>query len=106
MRCLLVEDDERTALFIIKGLRQAGFVVEHAADGDTGLSLALSEDFDIAVVDVMLPGIDGLTLIERMRRRNIQFPIIVLSAKGSVDDRVTVLQRVVDDYITKPFSFS
>ncbi|MFY9399603.1 MAG: response regulator transcription factor, partial [Desulfomonilia bacterium] len=106
MRCLLVEDDERTALFIIKGLRQAGFVVEHAADGDTGLSLALSEDFDIAVVDVMLPGIDGLTLIERMRRRNIQFPIIVLSAKGSVDDRVTGLQRGGDDYMTKPFAFS
>lgn len=106
MRCLLVEDDERTAQFIIKGLRQAGFVVEHAADGDSGLSLALSEDFDIAVVDIMLPGIDGLTLIERMRCRNLRFPIIVLSAKGSVDDRVTGLQRGGDDYMTKPFAFS
>jgi two-component system OmpR family response regulator len=106
MRCLLVEDDERTALFIIKGLKQAGFVVEHAADGDTGLSLALSESFDIAVVDIMLPGLDGLSLIEKIRQKKINFPVIVLSAKGTVDDRVKGLQKGGDDYMTKPFSFS
>jgi two-component system OmpR family response regulator len=106
MRCLLIEDDERTALFIIKGLKQAGFVVEHASDGDTGLTLALTESFDIAVVDIMLPGLDGLTLIERIRRKKIAFPVIVLSAKGTVDDRVKGLQKGGDDYMTKPFAFS
>ncbi len=106
MRCLLVEDDERTALFIVRGLKQAGFVVEHAPDGDTGLSLALSESFDIAVVDIMLPGLDGLSLIERIRRHKVTFPVIVLSAKGTVDDRVKGLQRGGDDYMTKPFAFS
>jgi len=106
MRCLLVEDDERTALFIIKGLKQAGFVVEHATDGDSGLSLALSESFDIAVVDIMLPGLDGLALIEKIRRKRVTFPVIVLSAKGTVDDRVKGLQKGGDDYMTKPFAFS
>ncbi|HOI07154.1 MAG TPA: response regulator transcription factor [Deltaproteobacteria bacterium] len=106
MRCLLVEDDERTALFIVKGLKQAGFVVEHASDGEAGLSLALTESFDIAVVDVMLPRLDGLTLIESIRRKKVSFPVIVLSAKGDVDDRIKGLQKGGDDYMTKPFSFS
>ncbi|MCK9264082.1 MAG: response regulator [Deltaproteobacteria bacterium] len=106
MRCLLVEDDQRTALFIVKGLRQAGFVVEHASDGESGLSLALTESFDVAIVDIMLPGLDGLTLIEKIRQNKVSFPVIVLSAKGTVDDRVKGLQKGGDDYMIKPFAFS
>jgi two-component system OmpR family response regulator len=106
MRCLLVEDDERTALFIIKGLKQAGFVVEHAPDGETGLLLALDESFDVAVIDIMLPGLDGLTLIERLRRKKNTVPVIILSARGTVEDRVRGLEQGGDDYMVKPFSFT
>jgi two-component system OmpR family response regulator len=106
MRCLLIEDDTRTAGFIIKGLKQAGFVVEHAADGETGLFLALSETFDVMIVDIMLPVLDGLTLIERLRQKKVVVPVIILSAKGTVDDRVRGLQKGGDDYLVKPFAFS
>jgi two-component system, OmpR family, response regulator len=106
MRSLLVEDDARTAQFIIKGLKQHGFVVEHAADGETGLSLALTESFDVAVVDIMLPGLDGLTVIEKVRQKKVAVPIIILSAKGTVDDRIKGLQKGGDDYMVKPFAFS
>ncbi len=106
MRCLLVEDDERIALFIIKGLKQAGFVVEHVPDGDTGLLLALNESFDVAVIDIMLPGLDGLTLIEQLRKKKNAMPVIILSARGTVEDRVRGLQQGGDDYMTKPFSFT
>lgn len=106
MRVLLIEDDEQLARYIEKGLRQAGFVVVHAGDGETGLSLARDSGFDAAIVDLMLPGLDGLSVIERMRERRHSPPVLILSAKRSVDDRVEGLQAGGDDYLTKPFSFS
>ncbi|OCC15592.1 DNA-binding heavy metal response regulator [Dissulfuribacter thermophilus] len=106
MRILLVEDDQQTASFIIKGLKQEGFAIDHALDGKTGLDLALSEPYDAAVIDIMLPGMDGLSLIDSMRKSGVETPVIVLSAKGSVDDRVKGLQTGGDDYLVKPFAFS
>ena len=104
MKVLLVEDDIKTASFIIKGLKQDGFTVEHADDGPGGLFKAATEKYDVAIVDVMLPGLDGLTLIKELRRKKIMTPIIVLSAKASVEDRVAGLQHGGDDYLVKPFS--
>ena len=106
MKILLVEDDERTAAFIIKGLKQAGCVAEHAPDGETGLSLARTREFAAAVVDIMLPRYDGLSMVEQMRRDKILTPVIFLSAKGTVDDRIKGLQSGGDDYLPKPFAFS
>jgi len=106
MRVLLVEDDGKIASFIIKGLRAEGFAVDHALDGQDGLHLALTEPYDAAVVDIMLPKMNGLKLIENMRREKINTPVIVLSAKGEVEDRVKGLQIGADDYLTKPFAFS
>ena len=106
MRLLLVEDDRKIAHFVMKGLQEAGFAVEHAADGETGLNLGLSESYDAAIVDIMLPKRDGLALIEELRRQRINTPVLILSAKRSVDDRVKGLQRGGDDYLIKPFAFS
>jgi len=106
MRILLVEDDAKIASFIVKGLKAAGYAVDHARDGEEGLHLALSEPYDTAIIDIMLPKLDGLSLIERMRSAKLRTPVIILSAKGSIDDRVKGLQTGGDDYITKPFAFS
>jgi len=106
MRILLVEDDAKIAAFVEKGLKAAGFAVDLTGDGESGLHLALTESYDAAVIDIMLPKLDGLNLIKKMRRENIQTPVIILSAKGSVDDRVKGLQTGSDDYLTKPFAFS
>ncbi len=106
MRILIVEDDWQTARFISKGLQQEGFAVDHAVDGAAGLHLALTEPYDLAVIDIMLPKIDGLTVIDEMRRDNLRTPVIVLSAKSSVDDRIKGLQAGGDDYLVKPFAFS
>lgn len=106
MRILLIEDDIRIAEFILKGLREAGYAVDHATEGVEGLGLALNESYDLGIIDIMLPKLDGLTIIERMRERKVNMPVIILSAKRALDDRVTGLQRGGDDYITKPFSFS
>jgi two-component system OmpR family response regulator len=106
MRILLVEDDPKIASFITKGLKAVGYATDHARDGEEGLRLALSEPYDTAVVDIMLPKLDGLSLIERLRREKVNTPVIILSAKGSVDDRVKGLQTGGDDYLTKPFGFS
>jgi two-component system OmpR family response regulator len=106
MRILLIEDDEKLASFIAKGLREAGFTLEHAPDGNTGLGLALSDGFDAAIVDLMLPVLDGLAVIETLRRRKLNLPVLILSAKRSLDDRVRGLQQGGDDYLTKPFAFS
>lgn len=106
MRILVVEDDKKIASLVVRGMEQAGFAVDHAADGEDALHLALSEPYDAAIIDVMLPKLDGLTIIERMRQRKILTPVIVLSAKRSVDDRVRGLQTGGDDYLVKPFSFS
>lgn len=106
MRILLVEDDQRIATFISKGLKQEGFAVDHAGDGIEGLYLASNEPYDAAIVDIMLPKLSGLDLIERLRRQKVDTPVIILSAKRSVDDRIKGLQKGGDDYLTKPFSFS
>jgi two-component system OmpR family response regulator len=106
MRLLLVEDDVKIAQFLTNGLREAGFAVDHAANGEDGLHLALTEPYDIAVVDLMLPKVDGLTLIEEVRKNNINTPVLILSAKRSVDDRVKGLKTGSDDYLVKPFAFS
>jgi two-component system OmpR family response regulator len=101
-----VEDDLKIASFLVKGLKAAGFAVDRASEGEEGLHRALTEPYDAAIIDIMLPKLNGLTLIERMRREKINTPVIILSAKGSVDDRVRGLQTGSDDYLTKPFAFS
>ena len=106
MRILLVEDDSSIASFILQGLSQAGYAVDHATDGEQGLHMALTESYDTAIVDIMLPKIDGLTLIEKLRAQNLLTPVIILSAKRTVDDRVKGLQSGGDDYLIKPFAFS
>jgi two-component system OmpR family response regulator len=106
MRVLVVEDDATLAEFVAKGLREAGFVVDVAADGKTGLDQAAANRPDVAVIDVMLPGLDGFSLIEALRRSNLRFPVLILSARQSVDDRVKGLQIGGDDYLTKPFAFA
>jgi len=106
MRILLVEDDRKIASFIVKGFKAAGYAVDHAPDGEEGLHLALTQPYDTAIVDIMLPKLEGLTLIGRMRAAKVGTPVIILSAKGSVDDRVKGLQTGSDDYLTKPFAFS
>jgi heavy metal response regulator len=106
MKILLVEDDQKTAAFVVKGLKQEGFAVEHAADGEQGLYLAREFPFDAAVVDIMLPKLDGLSLIERLRELKRDLPVIVLSARSSVEDRIKGLHVGADDYLMKPFAFS
>jgi two-component system OmpR family response regulator len=106
MRVLLVEDDLKIASFIVKGLKSAGFAVDHVTDGEDGVHMALTEPYDTAIVDIMLPKRDGLSVIEKMRQERVNTPVIILSAKGSVDDRVKGLQSGSDDYLTKPFAFS
>ncbi len=106
MRILLVEDDPKIASFVTKGLIEAGFGAVHAADGESGLDFAIGETFELAIVDIMLPGRDGLSLIEELRRRRINLPVIILSARHSVDDRVRGFQTGGDDYLTKPFALS
>jgi two-component system OmpR family response regulator len=106
MRILVVEDDRKIASFIVHGLQQAGFAVDHAENGEDGLDLALTVPYDAAIVDIMLPGLDGLSLIGEMRQQKINTPVIILSAKRSVEDRVKGLETGSDDYLTKPFAFS
>ena len=106
MRILLVEDDVKIASFVEKGLRAAGYAVDHVADGKAGLGMALNEPYDLAIIDLMLPKLDGLSLIEQLRKKKSNTPVIILSAKDSVDDRVKGLQSGSDDYLTKPFAFS
>jgi two-component system, OmpR family, response regulator len=106
MRILVVEDDQKIASFVVKGLKQEGFAVDHAANGEDGVHLALYTPYDAAVIDIMLPKKDGLALIEELRRNKVNTPVIILSAKRSVDDRVKGLQSGGDDYLTKPFAFS
>ncbi len=106
MRVLVIEDDRKIASFIAGGLKDAGFAVDSAFDGKRGLDLALSQPYDAAVVDIMLPGLDGLSLIGEMRASGVDTPVIILSAKRSVEDRVRGLETGGDDYLVKPFSFS
>jgi heavy metal response regulator len=103
---LIVEDDIQIASFMQKGLSENGFAVDHADNGEDGLHFALNEPYDLAVIDVMLPKLDGLNLIQQMRQHKINTPVIILSARSSVEDRVTGLQTGADDYLTKPFAFT
>jgi two-component system OmpR family response regulator len=106
MRVLIVEDDLTIANFLIKGFKEGGFAVDHAADGEAGVALAATVPYDAAIVDIMLPRLDGLSLIQRLRDQRIRTPVIILSAKHTVDDRVKGLESGGDDYLTKPFAFS
>jgi DNA-binding response OmpR family regulator len=106
MRALVVEDDASIADFVVRGLKEAAFAVDHAADGEAGLVLATAHAYDVAIVDLMLPRRDGLSLIEELRRRGVTTPVLILSARRTVDDRVHGLQSGGDDYLTKPFAFA
>ncbi len=105
-RVLLVEDDVDTADYVAKGLREAGFTVEHVADGRDGLYLASSSAFDAVIMDRMLPGMDGLSVVKALRAGGVETPIMILSALAQLDERVTGLRAGGDDYLTKPFGFS
>ena len=105
MRILLIEDDKDVASFVKKGLEQEGYTVDHTADGKDGLFLATGEHYDALVVDRMLPGVDGLTIVRTLRASGQQTPVLVLSALGEVDDRVKGLKAGSDDYLVKPFAF-
>ena len=106
MRLLLVEDDTEVANYLIKGLKENGFVVDHASDGKEGLFLANSEDYGVMIIDRMLPGLDGLVIVKSVRAAGKSTPVMILSTLGEVDDRVEGLQAGADDYLTKPFAFS
>ena len=106
MRLLVVEDDKKIASFVVNGLKQSGYAVDHSADGESALILAEHTPYDAAIVDLMLPKLDGLSLIQRLRAQGQRLPVLILSAKASVDDRVKGLQAGSDDYLTKPFAFS
>jgi len=106
MRILLVEDDPETARFIRKGLEEAGHVLDHAGDGKRGLLLALDADYDTLIVDRMLPGLDGLSMVRSLRAAGRTTPVLVLSALGEVDDRVEGLHAGGDDYLVKPFALA
>ncbi len=106
MRLLIVEDDREAADYLKKALREAGHMAEVANDGETGLAIALDETFDVLVVDRMLPKRDGLSLVSELRKRGNETPVLILSALGQVDDRVTGLRAGGDDYLAKPYAFS
>jgi two-component system OmpR family response regulator len=105
VRALIIEDDATIASFLAKGLGEAGFAVDHLGNGAAGLQAALGTPYDVAIVDVMLPGLDGLSLVETLRQRGIRTPVLILSARHTVDDRVRGLQAGGDDYLVKPFAF-
>jgi len=106
VRVLVVEDDKKIASFLVNGLKQNGFAVDHASNGDDAYAIASATAYDAAIVDVMIPKMDGITLVENLRGEGFRVPVIFLSAKGSVEDRVRGLQSGGDDYLTKPFSFT
>jgi len=106
VRILVVEDDRKIASFVTSGLKQSGYAVDHAADGESGHALAGATPYDAAIIDVMLPKLDGLALVRSLRREGVKMPVIFLSAKAAVEDRVKGLQSGGDDYLTKPFSFA
>jgi two-component system OmpR family response regulator len=106
MRVLVIEDDPDAARFLVKGLKESGHVVDHAANGKDGLFLALSERHDVMVIDRMLPEMNGLAIIEALRQEGRKTPVLILSALGEVDERVRGLRAGGDDYLTKPFAFA
>ena len=104
MRILVIEDDNKIAGFVVNGLKQSGFAVDRASDGEEGLAMAATIEYDTVVLDIMLPKLDGLSLLRRLRQEKVRTPVLILSAKASVDDRVKGLQAGGDDYLTKPFN--
>ncbi len=106
MRLLVVEDDKKLASYVVKGFQEAGFAVDHCADGEEAFVMATGNEYDAAVVDIMLPKLDGLSLVHELRQQHSLVPVLILSAKASVDDRVKGLQAGGDDYLTKPFAFA
>lgn len=106
MRILLIEDDRVIAAFVVKGLKEAGFAVDHAVDGEQGMDLAVTAPYDVMIVDLMLPGRNGFSIIKALRGTGMHTPIIILSARRSVDDRVRGLETGGDDYLVKPFAFT
>ena len=106
MRILLIEDEKKTAAFIRKGLEEESYVVEVARDGEAGLQLALAAQFDLFLIDVMLPKKDGWAVVEELRGKGVHTPILFLTARDSVPDRVKGLELGADDYLVKPFAFS
>lgn len=106
MRVLLIEDDVKIAAFVSRGLKEAGYVVDHFTNGDEGLQAAMQDSYDAGIFDIMLPGMDGLSIIDSLRCNNVQLPVLILSARRSVDDRVRGFETGGDDYLTKPFAFS
>ncbi|MCV6574622.1 MAG: response regulator transcription factor [Cohaesibacter sp.] len=106
MHILIIEDDTEAAAYLVKGLKEAGHACDHAADGDEGYKLAASHSYDVMIVDRMLPKRDGLSIIEQRRTEGDETPVLILSALGEVDDRVTGLRAGGDDYLTKPYAFS
>ena len=105
MRLLVVEDDPKIASFIVKGFKEGGFAVDHYPNGAEALTYALVEPYAAIVLDIMLPGLDGLSLVQELRKNKVETPVLLLSAKSTVDDRVRGLRSGGDDYLTKPFSF-
>ena len=105
MRILLIEDEKRLSHVIEKGLTESGYAVDKVFDGEEGLYLAESENYDIIILDVMLPKIDGITVCKELRKKHITTPILMLTAKTTVEDKVTGLDAGADDYLTKPFAF-
>jgi two-component system OmpR family response regulator len=106
MRILVVEDDDKIASFVVNGLKQSGFAVDWARDGEQGIDFALAVGYDAVVLDLMLPKLDGLSVLRQLRQKKVAVPVLILSARASVDDRVLGLQWGGDDYLTKPFAFS
>lgn len=106
MRVLIIEDDQEVASYVTKGLKESNYVVDHAADGKDGLLMASTEEYDLLIIDRMLPGLDGLSIIQTLRATGKETPILILSALSEVDDRVKGLRSGGDDYLTKPFAFS
>ena len=106
MKILLIEDDREAASYLVQALDEAGHVTHHAADGETGYAMATSMDYDVLIVDRMLPRRDGLSIVEGLRGQNDQTPVLILSALGEVDDRVTGLRAGGDDYLVKPYAFT
>src|SRR6266478_4204872 len=106
MRILLIEDENKTAAYLAKGLGEAGFQVTTAPDGEMGLDLALATTFDLFIIDIMLPKRDGWSIVATLKRKEIRTPILLLTARDSVRDRVKGLELGADDYLVKPFAFS
>jgi two-component system OmpR family response regulator len=106
MKILLIEDDAQTSTYVASGLRKQGHEVDHAASGDTGLSLASRGGYHVMVIDRMLPGVDGLTIVKKVRAGGIKVPVLLLTTLGGISDRVEGLEAGADDYLTKPFAFA